>query len=85
MAGQAQKRSPPHILADEHFNPPAADDWALVRRRRIEIASIYHLNISEVNAQQRLKGFLRKTNARLEWALIILACRSSQYFVKIIF
>jgi len=29
MAGQAQKRSPPHILADEHFNPPAADYRAL--------------------------------------------------------
>jgi hypothetical protein len=25
MAGQAQKRSPPHILADEHFSPPQAD------------------------------------------------------------
>ena len=29
MAGQAQKRSPPYILADEHFNPPPADYWAL--------------------------------------------------------
>ena len=29
MAGQAQKRSPPHILADEPFNPPPADYWAL--------------------------------------------------------
>jgi hypothetical protein len=25
MAGQAQKRRPPHLMADEHFNPPAAD------------------------------------------------------------
>jgi hypothetical protein len=25
MAGQVKKRSPPHILADEHFNPPPAE------------------------------------------------------------
>ena len=24
-AGRSKKRSPPHILADEHFNPPAAE------------------------------------------------------------
>jgi hypothetical protein len=25
MAGQVKKRSPPHILADEHFYPPSAE------------------------------------------------------------
>jgi hypothetical protein len=41
--GSAKKRSPPHILADEHFepicNPPhiLADQDHLVRRRRIEM------------------------------------------------
>jgi hypothetical protein len=44
-AGRSKKRSPPHILADEHLseacNPPRilADHWALVRRRRIETTS----------------------------------------------
>jgi len=44
-AGRSRKRSPPHILADEHLaeacNPPriSADHWALVRRRRIETPS----------------------------------------------
>jgi hypothetical protein len=39
-AGRSRKRSPLHILTDEHLpeacNPPSADHWASVRRRRIE-------------------------------------------------